>query len=61
MAPPPAVKKKDKEIAIHDKKREIEIKCIELQDELEEKGEKEDVIEKKVDELRKKLTEELEA
>ncbi|ORY54394.1 hypothetical protein LY90DRAFT_361271, partial [Neocallimastix californiae] len=59
MAPPPPVKKVDKSIAVHDKKREIEIKCIELQDELEEKGEKEDVIVEKVSKLRKKLTEEL--
>ncbi|ORX44403.1 hypothetical protein BCR36DRAFT_228605, partial [Piromyces finnis] len=41
IPPPSALRKKDKEIIIHEKKREIEIKCIELQDELEEKGENE--------------------
>jgi len=39
----------------HDRKRDIEVKCLELQDKLEEQGLDEDEIEKKVAILRKEL------
>ncbi|KAL6021281.1 Serine/arginine repetitive matrix protein 2 [Candidozyma auris] len=44
------------DIREHERKREIELKCAELRDKLEDEDEKEAVIEKKVAELRLKLT-----
>lgn len=46
----------DAAILDHERKRTIEVKCLELQDELEERGIDEDEIEKKVAELRERLT-----
>ncbi|KAF8477111.1 cwf21 domain-containing protein [Kalaharituber pfeilii] len=51
----------DKDILTHEKKRDIEVKCVELRDKLEEEGVDEEEIEEKVSELRKKLLAELEA
>jgi serine/arginine repetitive matrix protein 2 len=45
----------NQEILEHERKRRIEIKCLELQDDLEENGVGEDEIEIKVQELREKL------
>ncbi|KAF8457237.1 cwf21 domain-containing protein [Terfezia claveryi] len=51
----------DKDILLHEKKREVEVKCFELRDKLEEEGKTDkDEIEEQVDSLRKKLLEELE-
>ncbi|RUO96704.1 hypothetical protein BC936DRAFT_141597, partial [Jimgerdemannia flammicorona] len=51
----PAIRQPNQEILLHDRKRQVEIKCIALQTELEEKGMKQDYIEEKVDELRQEL------
>ncbi|KAJ3217284.1 RNA-splicing factor [Dinochytrium kinnereticum] len=51
----------NKDILLHDKKRQVEIKCLELQDELEEKGLKEDDIEERVSALRRKLLQNLDS
>lgn len=57
----PRVRKPDQSILLHAKKREIEVSCLTLRDALEEAGAlNEDEIDERVDELRKKLTEELE-
>lgn len=53
----------DAAILEHDRKREVEVKCLELQDKLEEQEDpalSEEEIEERVDALRKKLTAELE-
>lgn len=51
----------DAEILLHDRKRAVEVKCLELQDKLEEAGEvDEEEIEKRVQKLRDLLLEELE-
>ncbi|WFD33921.1 RNA-splicing factor [Malassezia cuniculi] len=47
----------DAGILEHERKRKVEIKCLELRDELEDKGESEDVIEERVAALRKSLLE----
>ncbi|KAJ3410903.1 RNA-splicing factor [Chytridiales sp. JEL 0842] len=49
----------NQEILLHEKKREVEIKCIELQDELEAKGLPEADVEARVDSLRQKLLKEI--
>ena len=46
----------DAGILDHERKRKIEVLCLELQDELEEKGVAEDDVEKQVEELRQRLT-----
>ncbi|KAI8994894.1 hypothetical protein BDB01DRAFT_774481 [Pilobolus umbonatus] len=53
----PAVKKANLAILEHDRKRKIEVKCMELQLKLEDEGLEEEEIMDKVDELRKKLQE----
>lgn len=45
----------DEKILEHDRKRKVEVKCIELQDELEEQGVPDDQIEERVSALRKEL------
>ncbi|KAK9462170.1 uncharacterized protein V1516DRAFT_298219 [Lipomyces oligophaga] len=45
----------DKGIELHDKARNIEVKCMEFRIKLEDKQEREDEIERQVSELRKKL------
>ncbi|KAJ1729012.1 RNA-splicing factor [Coemansia sp. Benny D160-2] len=47
----------DKEILEHEQKRQIEVKCLELQDELEEKGLDDDEIEQRVNRFRRQLLE----
>ncbi|KAK9365753.1 cwf21 domain-containing protein [Lipomyces kononenkoae] len=44
-----------KEIAEHDLKRQIEVKCMELRDQLEDEGADEEEIEKRVEYLRESL------
>ncbi|RUS24605.1 hypothetical protein BC938DRAFT_473333, partial [Jimgerdemannia flammicorona] len=54
----PAIRQPNQEILLHDRKRQVEIKCIALQTELEEKGYVPCIsyyIEEKVDELRQEL------
>jgi hypothetical protein len=51
----PKHREPDQGILEHEKKRRVEIKCLELQVDLEDKGVDEADIEKKVDELRQKL------
>ncbi|KAJ3158390.1 RNA-splicing factor [Geranomyces michiganensis] len=53
---PPPIRKANKEILDHQKKREVELKCAVLQDELEAQGElSEDEVEARVDALRTQL------
>lgn len=50
----------DKEILLHDRKRAVEVKCLQLQDKLEEEDKlDEDEIAEQVDALRRKLLEEV--
>ncbi|KAH8149971.1 uncharacterized protein LAJ45_06124 [Morchella importuna] len=49
----------DKEILEHDRKREVEVKCLELRDKLEDEEVDEEEIERQVDELRVKLLDEM--
>lgn len=57
----PKQRKPDQNILQHDRLREIEVKVLELQDELEDAGELEDEeIEEKCENLRKELTEDME-
>ncbi|PWW80430.1 cwf21-domain-containing protein, partial [Tuber magnatum] len=49
----------DKEILEHDRKRSVEVKCLELRDKLEDEGIDEDEIDDRVEVYRKKLLEEL--
>lgn len=51
----------DRSILEHDRKREVEVRCLELQDKLEDEGVDEDEITEQVEALRRKLTAELEA
>lgn len=51
-----AERKVDTELAEHERKRTIEVKCFELRDELEEQGLEEEEIDNRVDELRERLT-----
>ncbi|KAF9877353.1 pre-mRNA-splicing factor cwc21 [Colletotrichum karsti] len=51
----------DKEILEHDRKREIEVKVLDLRDTLEDEGLEEEEVEKRCDELRQKLLAELES
>ncbi|KAK1671547.1 pre-mRNA-splicing factor CWC21 [Colletotrichum godetiae] len=50
----------DKEILEHDRKREVEVKVLDLRDTLEDEGLDEEEVEKRCDEMRKKLLAELE-
>ncbi|KAI0742139.1 hypothetical protein BC629DRAFT_1272589, partial [Irpex lacteus] len=52
---PPKHREPDAAILEHEKKRKVEVKCLELQLELEEKGLDEDKIEEEVSALREKL------
>ncbi|RUS18132.1 hypothetical protein BC937DRAFT_89111, partial [Endogone sp. FLAS-F59071] len=56
----PTVRQPNQEILMHDRKREVEIKCIRLRTELEEQNLAEEDIEQKVDEFRKELLTNLE-
>ncbi|KAJ3803152.1 cwf21 domain-containing protein, partial [Lentinula aff. detonsa] len=58
---PPKHREPDQGILEHERKRQVEVKCLELQLELEDKGIDEDEIEKQVDELRTKLNANLNA
>ncbi|KAI9293505.1 cwf21-domain-containing protein [Neoconidiobolus thromboides FSU 785] len=51
-------RKPDKEILLHEKKRKIEVECMELRVELEDEGLEEEDIDDKVDALRQKLLKE---
>ncbi|TDZ18459.1 Pre-mRNA-splicing factor CWC21 [Colletotrichum sidae] len=51
----------DKAILEHDRKREVEVKVLDLRDTLEDEGLDEEEVEKKCDELRQKLLAELES
>jgi len=48
-------RKANPEIIEHDRKREIEVQCLELQDKLEEQGLDEEEVERRVGQLRKEL------
>ncbi|KAI5455470.1 RNA-splicing factor [Naganishia albida] len=52
---PPVHRQPDQGILDHEKKRKVEIRCLELRDELEEKGVDEDTIETEVANLRSRL------
>ncbi|KAF9534365.1 hypothetical protein CPB83DRAFT_748465, partial [Crepidotus variabilis] len=54
-AAPPKHREPDQEILDHEKKRKVEVKCLELQVELEDKEVDESEIERRVQELREKL------
>ncbi|KAH8830674.1 hypothetical protein DL96DRAFT_1593913 [Flagelloscypha sp. PMI_526] len=56
---PPKHREPDQAILEHERKRGVEVKCLELQLELEDEGLEADEIEKKVDELRQKLMRQL--
>ncbi|KAH7957883.1 hypothetical protein HPB52_024048 [Rhipicephalus sanguineus] len=49
------IRKANSEILDHERKRKLEIKCLELQETMEEQGYEEDEISAKVDELRELL------
>jgi hypothetical protein len=51
----------DQSILEHDRKREVEVRCLELQDKLEDEGVEVEEIETQVEALRRKLVAELEA
>ncbi|GJJ07367.1 hypothetical protein Clacol_001569 [Clathrus columnatus] len=57
LVQPPRHREPDAAILEHERKRKIEIRCYELQVELEDKGMSEDVIREEVDTLRKRLVE----
>ncbi|KAJ2991169.1 hypothetical protein NUW54_g8268 [Trametes sanguinea] len=52
---PPKHREPDAEILEHERKRKVEVKCLELQLQLEEEGADEEKIEEQVNELRQKL------
>ncbi|KAJ2186234.1 hypothetical protein EV181_003419 [Coemansia sp. RSA 532] len=56
----PKSKPLDKGILDHERKRQVEVKCLELQDKLEDQGLDESEIETRVDELRTRLLQDLE-
>ncbi|KAJ3856914.1 hypothetical protein EV368DRAFT_23834, partial [Lentinula lateritia] len=58
---PPKHREPDQGILEHERKRQVEVKCLELQLELEEKEIDDEEIEKQVDELRTKLNANLNA
>ncbi|KAF5393776.1 hypothetical protein D9757_000246 [Collybiopsis confluens] len=58
---PPKHREPDQGILDHERKRQVEVKCLELQLELEDKGIDEDEIENQVDALRAKLNANLDA
>jgi hypothetical protein len=45
----------DKSILEHERKRQVEVECLELQDKLEQEDIEEDIIQDRVEELRSKL------
>jgi serine/arginine repetitive matrix protein 2 len=49
------VKQPNKEILDHNKKRKIEVRCMELREKMEEQGYSDDEIESKVQDLRESL------
>ncbi|KAF6806577.1 pre-mRNA-splicing factor cwc21 [Colletotrichum musicola] len=51
----------DQQILEHDRKREVEVKVLDLRDTLEDEGLEEEEVEKRCDELRQKLLAELES
>ncbi|ORY22591.1 cwf21 domain-domain-containing protein, partial [Naematelia encephala] len=53
---PPVHRQPDQGILEHERKRQVEVRCLELRDELEEKGLDEDAIDEAVQILREKLT-----
>ncbi|KAL1927770.1 hypothetical protein VTP01DRAFT_3591 [Rhizomucor pusillus] len=55
--PTPVVRAANKEILLHDRKRKVEVKCMELRIKLEDEGLSEADIEEKIQELRNKLME----
>ncbi|RPD61854.1 cwf21-domain-containing protein, partial [Lentinus tigrinus ALCF2SS1-7] len=52
---PPKHREPDAEILEHERKRTVEVKCLELQLKLEDEGIDEDKIEEQINELREKL------
>lgn len=54
-SPAPAIKQPNKDILLHDRKRKVEVKCMELRIKLEDEGVDTDTIETKVQELRESL------
>ncbi|CDS02953.1 hypothetical protein LRAMOSA00355 [Lichtheimia ramosa] len=54
-SPAPAIKQPNKDILLHDRKRKVEVKCMELRIKLEDDGVDTDTIETKVQELRESL------
>ncbi|KAJ8660935.1 hypothetical protein O0I10_003157 [Lichtheimia ornata] len=54
-SPAPAIKQPNKDILLHDRKRKVEVKCMELRIKLEDDGVDTDTIESKVQELRESL------
>ncbi|KIJ56509.1 hypothetical protein M422DRAFT_104187, partial [Sphaerobolus stellatus SS14] len=56
---PPQHREPDEAILEHERKRKVEVKCMELQVELEDKGMDEETIEREVDVLRKRLLQNL--
>jgi len=59
-ARPPKSRRADPDILNHDRLREIEVKVLELRDQLEDEGLDEDKIEEECGQLRKRLTAEME-
>ncbi|TPX56636.1 hypothetical protein PhCBS80983_g04382 [Powellomyces hirtus] len=57
---PPPIRKPNKDILDHQKKREVEVKCMELQDQLEAQDIPDDEVEARVDSLRQELLKNLE-
>ncbi|KAL9931236.1 hypothetical protein V8E36_009913 [Tilletia maclaganii] len=53
----PSIRQADKGILEHDRKRKVEVRCMELRDELEDKGLPEDEVEDQVSRLRETLIE----
>lgn len=51
-------RKPNADLLEHERKRAIELKCVELQDSMEEQGYPDDEVEEKVSELRRKLLDE---
>ncbi|KAI7883081.1 cwf21-domain-containing protein [Lichtheimia hyalospora FSU 10163] len=54
-SPAPAIKQPNKDILLHDRKRKVEVKCMELRIKLEDEEVDADTIETKVQELRESL------
>ncbi|KAJ3054668.1 RNA-splicing factor [Rhizophlyctis rosea] len=59
-APPSLLRKPNQDILLHERKRQVEVKCLELQENLESAGDMtEEEIEARVDSLRQQLTADL--